>query len=215
MYLYDLKVNRKYRGQHIGKLLIQKANEIAVQNGYCGLYTQGQDNNPKVPHLAYPHVSVGNKITGNYKALYYSDGSKIIELFFNESDSLAFLLYLCGGSGTMYPEVQKTFSETADMLFDCIRNCVQITDLTDVNLEQMALPIRINGQEVGTFDAIYMTDRETNQFICISLSEQDSEELYRQYVMTSTLQFRGFTCILKFVKNNGNRDYRIQREVIK
>ena len=46
MYLYDLKVNRKYRGQHIGKLLIQKANEIAVQNGYCGLYTQGQDNNP-------------------------------------------------------------------------------------------------------------------------------------------------------------------------
>lgn len=45
MYLYDLKVNGKYRGQHIGKMLMQKAKEVAVQNGYCGLYTQGQDNN--------------------------------------------------------------------------------------------------------------------------------------------------------------------------
>ena len=171
----------------------------------------------EIPHLAYPHVSVGDKITGNHKALYYSEGSKIIELSFSELGSLAFLLYLCGGSGTMYPEVQKAFSEravsqlqeeidfgekdvlsftnggldsieiktqeTADMLFDCIRNCVQITDLTDVNLESMALPIRINGQEIGTFDAVYMTDRETNQFICISFSVQDSEELY-SYIMT-------------------------------
>lgn len=46
MYLYDLKVSGKYRGQHIGKMLIQKAKEIAAQNGYRGLYTQGQDNNP-------------------------------------------------------------------------------------------------------------------------------------------------------------------------
>lgn len=46
MYLYDLKVSAEYRGQHIGKLLIQKAKELAVQKGYCGLYTQGQDNNP-------------------------------------------------------------------------------------------------------------------------------------------------------------------------
>ncbi len=46
MYLYDLKVNKKYRGQHIGQALISKAKEIAVQHGYCGLYTQGQDNNP-------------------------------------------------------------------------------------------------------------------------------------------------------------------------
>ena len=46
MYLYDLKVSAEYRRQHIGKLLIQKAKELAVQEGYCGLYTQGQDNNP-------------------------------------------------------------------------------------------------------------------------------------------------------------------------
>ena len=45
LYLYDLKVNKSYRGQHIGTMLIQKAKEIAVENGYCGLYTQGQDNN--------------------------------------------------------------------------------------------------------------------------------------------------------------------------
>lgn len=46
MYLYDLKVSRPYRGQHIGTMLMQKAKEKAVQNGYRGLYTQGQDNNP-------------------------------------------------------------------------------------------------------------------------------------------------------------------------
>lgn len=46
MYLYDLKVSREYRGRHIGRWLIQKSKEIAVQNGYCGLYTQGQDDNP-------------------------------------------------------------------------------------------------------------------------------------------------------------------------
>ena len=46
MYLYDLKVSRKYRGQHVGKRLIEKAKEIAVTQGYSGIYTQGQDNNP-------------------------------------------------------------------------------------------------------------------------------------------------------------------------
>ena len=46
MYLYDLKVNQEYRGQHIGQILITKAKEIAKEKGYAGLYTQGQDNNP-------------------------------------------------------------------------------------------------------------------------------------------------------------------------
>ena len=41
MYLYDLKVSGEYRGRHIGRRLIQKSKEIAVQNGYYGLYTQG------------------------------------------------------------------------------------------------------------------------------------------------------------------------------
>ena len=46
MYLYDLKVSAAYRGRRIGQMLIRKAKEIAAQKGYCGLYTQGQDNNP-------------------------------------------------------------------------------------------------------------------------------------------------------------------------
>lgn len=46
MYLYDLKVSRKYRGRHIGKMLIEKTKEVAAIQGYCGIYTQGQDNNP-------------------------------------------------------------------------------------------------------------------------------------------------------------------------
>lgn len=46
MYLYDLKVNKEYRRQHIGRLLIQKSKETAKQKGYSGLYTQGQDDNP-------------------------------------------------------------------------------------------------------------------------------------------------------------------------
>ena len=46
MYLSDLKVSREYRGRHIGRRLMQKSKEMAVQNGYCRLYTQGQDDNP-------------------------------------------------------------------------------------------------------------------------------------------------------------------------
>lgn len=45
MYLYDLKVDPGYRGKGIGAMLIEKAKEAAVQQGYRGLYTQGQDNN--------------------------------------------------------------------------------------------------------------------------------------------------------------------------
>ena len=45
MYLYDLKVNPDCRGQGAGRLLIQACKELAVQKGYKGLYTQGQDNN--------------------------------------------------------------------------------------------------------------------------------------------------------------------------
>lgn len=45
MYLYDMKVNADYRGRKIGKLLLEHAKEVAVNQGYHGLYTQGQDNN--------------------------------------------------------------------------------------------------------------------------------------------------------------------------
>lgn len=45
LYVYDLKVHAAYRGKHVGTMLIEKAKEIASENGYLGLYTQGQDNN--------------------------------------------------------------------------------------------------------------------------------------------------------------------------
>ena len=45
MYLYDLKVSKQYRGKNIGKKLIEKLKEIALEQGYNGIYTIGQDNN--------------------------------------------------------------------------------------------------------------------------------------------------------------------------
>ena len=45
MYLYDLKVDPGCRGQGVGRLLIDKCREVAAEQGYKGLYTQGQDNN--------------------------------------------------------------------------------------------------------------------------------------------------------------------------
>lgn len=45
MYLYDLKVNREYRGQRIGEMLIAAALDVSRAHGYRGLFTQGQDNN--------------------------------------------------------------------------------------------------------------------------------------------------------------------------
>ena len=45
MYLYDLKVNREYRGKGVAGRLMDRACEIAREQGYKGIYTQGQDNN--------------------------------------------------------------------------------------------------------------------------------------------------------------------------
>lgn len=45
LYLYDLKVNAAYRAKGIGVMLIEKSKEIALEHGYRGIYTQGQDNN--------------------------------------------------------------------------------------------------------------------------------------------------------------------------
>lgn len=45
MYLYDLKVNKDHRGLRVGKMLIDTSKDVAVNQGYRGIYTQGQDNN--------------------------------------------------------------------------------------------------------------------------------------------------------------------------
>lgn len=45
MYLYDLKVNRAWRGRGVGRKLIEAAQAVSRECGYRGVYTQGQDNN--------------------------------------------------------------------------------------------------------------------------------------------------------------------------
>lgn len=85
MYLYDLKVSKSYRGQHIGTLLIKKAKEFAKQSGYCGLYTQGQDNNPGAC-LFYLHSGfyIGGLDTNVYRHTRQDGKADII--FYCESD---------------------------------------------------------------------------------------------------------------------------------
>lgn len=45
MELFDIKVNAAYRNQGVGKLLIDKAKEVAAGLGYIGIYLRAQDNN--------------------------------------------------------------------------------------------------------------------------------------------------------------------------
>lgn len=45
LYLYDLKVNKDFRGLGIGKKLLEEGAKIAIENGYRGIYTIAQDNN--------------------------------------------------------------------------------------------------------------------------------------------------------------------------
>ena len=45
MYLYDLKVSKSHQHSGVASALIEKAKEIALSKGYCGIYTIGQDNN--------------------------------------------------------------------------------------------------------------------------------------------------------------------------
>ncbi len=45
LYLEDLKVNKAYRGQNVGQLLLDEGKKIASENGYHGIYTVAQDNN--------------------------------------------------------------------------------------------------------------------------------------------------------------------------
>lgn len=169
-----------------------------------------------IPVLAYPLVYLGDRMTGNNQALYYSDNGTITEFSLDETDQLAFLLYL-SGTGTMYPEVKAAFPEgvirqlrdqivfgdqdvitykdgnwasidiktpeTVQMLFHCIQHCVQISDLTDADLEPMALPIEINGQGTGTFETFFVTYEETGQFLSIAFSPEDAQ-CFRNYATT-------------------------------
>ena len=45
LYIYDLKVNEDLRGQGIGTMLVQRAESIAADLGYRGVWVVAQDNN--------------------------------------------------------------------------------------------------------------------------------------------------------------------------
>ena len=68
LYLYDLKVNKSYRGRHIGTLLMEEAKKVATEKGYRGIYTRGQDNNLGAC-LFYLHTGfyIGGLDTNVYK----------------------------------------------------------------------------------------------------------------------------------------------------
>ncbi|MCM1523910.1 MAG: GNAT family N-acetyltransferase [Ruminococcus sp.] len=86
MYLYDLKVNRDHRGRQIGKMLINRSKNVALSEGYRGIYTQGQDNN-LAACLFYlkngfviggldTHVYTGTSQEGKSDILFYLDADK-------------------------------------------------------------------------------------------------------------------------------------------
>ena len=61
MYLSDLKVKSCARGKGVGKLLIQAGLYAALERGYKGLYTIGQDNNL---HACLFYLKAGFSIGG-------------------------------------------------------------------------------------------------------------------------------------------------------
>ncbi len=97
------------------------------------------------------------------------------EIALRDEDTLIF-------NNGCFEAIEIETQESSEQLFQCIRNCVQIMDLTDVSLEPMELPIQINGQGVGTYQAFFTTYPETNQYIGIYFSSEDSECFYN-YVM--------------------------------
>lgn len=97
------------------------------------------------------------------------------EIVFAEEDVLTF-------HNGVLESIDIKSEETAEMLFQCIRNCRDIADMTGAALAPMALPIQINGRGVGTFDCIYTNEPETGRFYCVVFSEEDAAA-FRTYVM--------------------------------
>ncbi len=79
MYLYDLKVNAAYRKKGVARQLVARACEVALAQGYRGIYTQGQDNNLGAC-LFYVHAgfSIGGLDTQVYQGTKQEGKSDII-----------------------------------------------------------------------------------------------------------------------------------------
>lgn len=68
LYLYDLKVCKDFRDQGLAKKLLREGEKIAKEEGYLGIYTQGQDNNLGACLF---YLSYGFKIGGFDNKIYY------------------------------------------------------------------------------------------------------------------------------------------------
>lgn len=97
------------------------------------------------------------------------------EIVFGEKDILTYI------DGYLISIDIKT-QNTAAVLYQCIRNSIEVTDLSDVNLAPAHLPIQINGQGKGDFEVYYTTDIKTGRFIAFYFAEEDSKNFY-EYVM--------------------------------
>jgi len=86
LYLYDLKVNHAYRGNGVGKQLMEAAKMIAKDTGYRGIYTIGQDNNLSACRFYLNH---GFQIGGLDTRVYYgtSQEGKSDILFYLENEN--------------------------------------------------------------------------------------------------------------------------------
>lgn len=78
IYLEDLKVSKAYRGQGVGQLLLNEGKKLAVENGYIGIHTVGQDNNLSAC-LFYIHsgFDIGGFDTRVYKGTSQADKHNI------------------------------------------------------------------------------------------------------------------------------------------
>jgi len=71
--------------------------------------------------------------------------------------------------------------DTAERLFQCIRNSQYIHDLTGANLEPKHLPICINGEAMGDFGSFY-SYVEGDIFIEFIFTEEDSKAFYEYFM---------------------------------
>ena len=79
MYLNDLKVSSMYRGKNVGKMLMDAAKDIAAGQGYAGIYTICQDNNPGA-YMFYMHCGfyIGGIDTNVYRHTSQEEKTDII-----------------------------------------------------------------------------------------------------------------------------------------
>lgn len=127
MYLYDLKVSGAYRGQGVGQRLIERAKEIAAQQNYRGLYTQGQDNNP------------GRVFPAG--VLFYSCGVSRCSSNMALTDGAFFVSFLMLRSSALLLARRRLFSdESCASLIFC--RCVMVLSISSIAVWKRSLAMR-------------------------------------------------------------------------